>query len=359
MKIQEIINLFESYRNDENSSFIDGIILKINDHKMSEEERESHLNKILNEEKIVDENGNINKYMLERYIVVGMEREKKYSEYEKQNGEGSSKNSFVYQNGLVLLEKTSKGLPIELHIKEEFPTFLKAKYMTKLSKILQLAFCDALLKVRKQWIEDPTNFQGANELKLVSFMVNKATADFLNEISFNAQSVELEKTDYNEGPVIKKGKLTDEEYKKVCQRLEPYLFRYSVHRDANNNIVPSSQLGIATISKEKLKSGEIVEKILKKRKEILDYFKAKNVDIGEIDEKIVEGIPDFRQSTEVDKHIILKEEDFKENYGIDASDKLPSEGVREFANEEGVQAAKEDARRRLEGLCHIIENTKY
>ena len=79
MKIQEIINLFESYRNDENSSFIDGIILKINDHKMSEEERESHLNKILNEEKIVDENGNINKYMLERYIVVGMEREKKYS----------------------------------------------------------------------------------------------------------------------------------------------------------------------------------------------------------------------------------------------------------------------------------------
>ena len=360
MKIQEVINLFESYRNDENSSFIDEIISKINDPKLNEEEREIHINQILNAEKIVDENGNINEYMLERYIVVGMESKRKYSEYEKQNGEGSSKYSYVHQNGLVLLEKTAQGLPIEMHIKGELPDFLKSKYPTKLNRILQLAFCDALLKVRKQWIEDPTSFQEATELKLISFMVNKATAQFLNEIGFNAQSVELEKTDYKEGPVIKKGELTEEEYEDICKRLEPYLFRYSVHKDVNNNITPSSQLGIATISKEKLKSDDIVEKILQKRNEILS--KLKNVNIGEIDEEIFKEIPDSQKSTYNSQHIIINEEDFLENYGINAdqfdrSDKLIGSGVRELANQEGVQEAKETARRMIDGLCYIKEDT--
>ena len=73
-------------------------------------------------------------------------------------------------------------------------------------------------------------------------------------------------------------------------------------------------------------------------------------------------IPDSQKSTYNSQHIIINEEDFLENYGINAdqfdrSDKLIGSGVRELANQEGVQEAKETARRMIDGLCYIKEDT--
>ena len=367
MKKQEIIDLFERHRNNQNSSTIDSIISKINSGEFTEEEREAHLNKLLKDQKIVDESGDINEYMLERYIIVNMDSEKKSSEYEKQNGEGSSKRAFQHQNGLVLLENTVNDAPIELHIKSSIPDILKNNDRTRLTpngnRILQLAFCDALLKVRKKWIEAPINLQNADELRLVSFMINKKTAEFLQQIGFNAQSVKLNKTDYKNGPEIEKGNLTDEEYEEISQRLKPYLYRYSVHKDSNENITPTTQIGIAEMSKEKLMSNEEVKKILGKREMIIDELKSKNIDIKQVDSELVSLIPDIQKMKSTSEFsIVLDEENFITYYGfsyeqgmqiqnMQGDEVLKRDGILIFAGEEKVEMQHEDAFKALNDLC--------
>ena len=303
----------------------------------SEEELQKHMK----EEKLIDESGEFNQYMLQRFVIQGLKTRNRRLAYENQNG--IKANPYEKKNELVMLEKTVTGEPIEMHFEGELPKELVGDgkgLRGRGMQILKMAFCDAILKIRKQWKEDETGLDNAHELKVVSFMINGRTAEFLRSIGFDSESVRLIPTDYKEPPVIKQGKLETDTFEHIQEVLGPYFLKYGVHKDAKGEKIPTLNLGFATIKKDELMSEETVRLILAKREEILSYFREHHIDIPQ------------------EKYGFIKQEDFEAEYGFKAEDYMHREGscvdrivtedilqqeIKEIAKQPEVPELKEEA----------------
>ena len=287
MQTEEIINKIKnSLANLENKEAIDFALKKLE--KMPEEE----LIKFAKNEQIIDQDGNINEYMLKRILNLGVEGEKKLEQFKKQYGkEGTKEEKFEYKNKLVMLELATGDRPIEMHVEGKLPEGLLDKSKTMLStvgaKILTLSFCDALLKIGKEWNAKGKEWGDADKLVLSSFIMSNGTVKLLNDldIGFDAKFLKLEPTNLKDPPKIKSKDITEEE----LEEIKPYIDRYSIHRDIHGKPISSRNIGFAKISKEDLTRPESLEKILLKmkelEKEIEQFHSSKGINIKAEEEK--------------------------------------------------------------------------
>lgn len=247
---------------------------------------------LLKDEQLLDAEENINQYMLKRMIQTGIENKSKLEEFKKQYGKiGTKEERFDYKNKLVMLELPVGNRPLEMHIEKPLPEELMNAEKTRLSvegtKFVKLAFCDALLKIGREWKSKEQEWGDTDQLVLASFMLNKGTVKFLNElgIGFDGKYIRLEPTNFQEPPKVISTQMSQEE----IEEASPYIDRYAIHSDAQGKHIPTKTMGIAKISKNDLTRPENLAKIISKMQELEDeieqYHDNKRINIASAEEK--------------------------------------------------------------------------